>query len=155
MRFFLSVRGQCSPGLWKELAKEVLASKALLEAFLEAASALPFISDHRTQELVFEALYRLWKVGNGRASTSFWYLLEQDSKVYDVRRNLHVKSRFSFSFFQVRFTIWQTGVEQDSLIDWLQGSMCFFLSNGTVVCRSTYKPYYLSPTVRISAPTHG
>ena len=53
---------QCSPGLWKELAKEVLGSKALLEGFLEPASTLALISDHRTQELVFEALYRLWKV---------------------------------------------------------------------------------------------
>eukprot|EP00903_Cladosiphon_okamuranus_P017702 g16301.t1 len=52
----------CSPGLWKELAKEVLASKALLEGFLEPASTLALISDHRTQELVFEAIYRLWKV---------------------------------------------------------------------------------------------
>lgn len=57
---------QCSPGLWKELAKEVVGSKSLLDGFLEAAATLALISDHRTQELVFEALYRLWKVCSGR-----------------------------------------------------------------------------------------
>ncbi len=53
---------QSSPVLWKELAKDVRASKSLLEGFLEPVSALPSITDHRTQELVFEAAYRLWKV---------------------------------------------------------------------------------------------
>ncbi|CAN0215307.1 unnamed protein product [Pylaiella littoralis] len=51
-----------SPALWKELAKEVRSSKALLDGFLKLASTLPSITDHRTQELVFETLYRLWKV---------------------------------------------------------------------------------------------
>ncbi|CBJ27777.1 hypothetical protein Esi_0084_0095 [Ectocarpus siliculosus] len=51
-----------SPGLWKELAKEVRSSKTLLQGFLKPASMLASIADHRTQELVFEALYRLWKV---------------------------------------------------------------------------------------------
>ncbi|CAM9499151.1 unnamed protein product, partial [Ectocarpus sp. 4 AP-2014] len=50
-----------SPGLWKELAKEVRSSKTLLQGFLKTASTLASIADHRTQELVFEALYRLWK----------------------------------------------------------------------------------------------
>lgn len=53
---------QSSPVLWKELAKEVRASKSLLEGFLEPVAVLPSITDHRTQELVFEAAYRLWKV---------------------------------------------------------------------------------------------
>ncbi|CAM9823089.1 unnamed protein product, partial [Ectocarpus fasciculatus] len=50
-----------SPGLWKELAKEVRSSKTLLQGLLKPASTLAAIADHRTQELVFEALYRLWK----------------------------------------------------------------------------------------------
>ncbi|CAM9301435.1 unnamed protein product, partial [Ectocarpus sp. 12 AP-2014] len=50
-----------SPGLWKELAKEVRSSKTLLQGFLKPVSTLASIADHRTQELVFEALYRLWK----------------------------------------------------------------------------------------------
>lgn len=57
-----SKRNQSSPGLWKELAKEVRSSKTLLQGFLKPASTLASIADHRTQELVFEALYRLWKV---------------------------------------------------------------------------------------------
>lgn len=58
--------------MWKELAKEVLTSKALLEGFLEPASSLALIRDHRTQELVFEALYRLWKVTDARARRGTW-----------------------------------------------------------------------------------
>ncbi|CAM9519524.1 unnamed protein product, partial [Hapterophycus canaliculatus] len=52
-----------SPGLWKEFAKEVRSSDALLQGgFLKPVSALASITDHRTQELFFEAIYRLWKV---------------------------------------------------------------------------------------------
>lgn len=57
---------QCKPGLWRELAKEVAGNSPLLEGFLEAASKLALISDHRAQEFVFEALYRLWKVTDAR-----------------------------------------------------------------------------------------
>lgn len=56
---------QSSPGLWKELAKEVRSNRALLEGgFLKPVSAVATIADHRTQELFFEAVYRLWKVRN-------------------------------------------------------------------------------------------
>lgn len=51
-----------SPTLWKELAKLIRGDAKLLKGFLGQASNLASITDHRTQEIAFESVYRMWKV---------------------------------------------------------------------------------------------
>lgn len=58
---------QASPVLWKELAKEIRSDPRLLEGFLSQTVSLGVITDHRTRELAFESVYRMWKVSPVRA----------------------------------------------------------------------------------------
>ncbi|CAM9518882.1 unnamed protein product, partial [Sphacelaria rigidula] len=50
------------PSLWKELAKEIRGNSTLLKSFLAQAASLQSVTDHRTQELAFETVFRMWKV---------------------------------------------------------------------------------------------
>lgn len=56
------MRSQRLPALWKELAKEIQGDSTLLKGFLAQAASLQSITDHRTQELAFESVFRMWKV---------------------------------------------------------------------------------------------
>ncbi|CAM9336585.1 unnamed protein product, partial [Choristocarpus tenellus] len=50
------------PKIWKAFAREVLTNVELQTGFLSLVAHIESMTDYRSQELSFEAVYRLWKV---------------------------------------------------------------------------------------------
>lgn len=80
---------QGSPVLWKELAKEIRGNATLLKGFLGQLATLDSITDHRTQELAFEAAYRMWKARDyfalSRSKLLYVGLQDDETSNNDIR----------------------------------------------------------------------